>query len=223
MLQMLAVDKNVTVFERRTGGWAKYGVAPQRVDSMREAIYRLIQGEKFYFIVINEDTVPEFMPLLPIMRDVTEAPIFVLTSNYTVEKRTAALKNGADVYDPIHAQPRLNILSMLEVLKRWTDRTLHLKVRIGGEIILSQPRRKAFFEGREISLSKTEFAILHYLMANKGRVMTHEQILKEAWDKYIESDVGVLWRAVNRLRNKLPAPANEYIKIVRGVGYVFAP
>jgi DNA-binding response OmpR family regulator len=220
---MLAVDKNVTVFERRTGGWAKYGVAPQRVDSMREAIYRLIQGEKFYFIVINEDTVPEFMPLLPIMRDVTEAPIFVLTSNYTVEKRTTALKNGADVYDPIHAQPRHNILSMLELLKRWSDRSLNLEVLVGGDIVLSQPRRKVFIKDNEIALSKTEFAILHYLMSNTGCVMTHEQILKAAWDEYIESDVGVLWRAVNRLRAKLPAPANEYIKIVRGVGYVFEP
>lgn len=229
MVQLLAVDKSVVVYEQETAEWVKYGVLPQRVDFMNEAINRLKQNEEFLFIVINEDTVPEFMPLLPILRDVTDVPIFVMTSNYTIEKRVAALNNGADVYDPNNPQPMQNVLSTLELLKtlkRWTNRSVRLEVLLCGDIILSRPRRKVFTKDNEISLSKKEFEILYYLMSNNGYVMTHEQILKEIWgENYTNSDVDVLWRTVNRLRVKLSItpPANQYIKIERGVGYMFAP
>ncbi|MCL2030803.1 MAG: winged helix-turn-helix domain-containing protein, partial [Oscillospiraceae bacterium] len=66
----------------------------------------------------------------------------------------------------------------------------------------------------------------HYLMENSGCVVEHRQLMEEIWGKaYNEKDTDILWRTINRIRTKLSEiyPGNEYIRIERGVGYVFEP
>lgn len=61
-------------------------------------------------------------------------------------------------------------------------------------------------------------------MAGNGRVLTHTELLQEVWgDEYDGYETNVLWRTIDRLRNKLYAvsPEAEYIKVERGVGYKF--
>ena len=228
MERILAVDTDIAVHEEKTKNWAKYGIGTQRVNTMNDAINRLVDGEEFLFVVINEDTISDFLTHLPIMRDATELPIFVVTSSYAVDKKIKAMSLGADVYEPFISYAEQNVLLALEILKaqsRWSKRPQkQLPVFAGGDIILSQPRRKVFVQNTEVSLAKKEFDILRHLMANSGCVVEHKELMEEIWGKnYNEKDTDILWRAVNCIRTKLSEinPDNEYIKIERGVGYVF--
>ena len=135
---------------------------------------------------------------------------------------------GADVYDPFVSYTKQAVLLALEMLKaqnRWVKRPQkHVGILTGGDIILSQLRRKVFVKDTEVILAKKEFDILRYLMANSGCVLEHRQLMEEIWgEDYSEKDTDILWRTVNRIRTKLSKiyPNNEYIRIVRGVGYVF--
>ena len=228
MERILAVDTNVAVHEEQTEEWAKYGIGTQRVNTMNDAINRLVKGDEFLFIVINEDTITDFMKQLPVMRDATEFPIFVVTSTYTIDKKIKAMSLGADVYDPFVSYTKQTVLLALETLKaqnRWAKRPQkQVVVLTGGDIVLSQLRRKVFVKDTEISMAKKEFDILRYLMANGGCVVEHRLLMEEIWGKdYNEKDTDILWRTVNRIRTKLSkiCPDNEYIRIERGVGYVF--
>jgi len=228
MEKILAVDTNITVHEEQTKEWAKYGIGTKRVNTMSDAINRIEEGEQFLFVAINEDAISDFMKQLPIMRDVADVPIFIITSSYTIDKRIKAMSLGADMYEPFISYAKKMVLFTLEVLKaqnRWkTWPQRKLSVLAGGVVVLSQLRRKAFVKDIEIGLAKKEFDILYYLMENSGCVVNHKQLMEEIWGKdYNEKDTDILWKAVNRVRTKLSevCPANEFVKIERGVGYVF--
>jgi DNA-binding response OmpR family regulator len=227
---ILAVDTNVAVHEEQTKEWAKYGIGTQRVNTMHDAVDRLVKGGEFLFVVINEDTIFDFMKQLPVMRDATDLPIFVVTSAYTIDKKIRAMNLGADVYDPFVSYTKKTVLLALETLKvqnRWSNRAQkQVAILTGGDIILSQLRRKVFVKNTEVSLAKKEFDILRYLMANSGCVVEHKQLMGEIWGKdYNEKDTDILWRTINRIRTKLSGvyPDNGYIRIERGVGYAFEP
>ena len=230
MERILAIDTNVAVHEEQTEEWAKYGIGTQLVNTMNNAINKLINGDEFLFVVINEDTTSDFLKQLPIMRDATDLPIFVVTSEYTIDKKITAMSLGADVYDPFVSYAKKTVLLTLETLKvqnRWAKRPQkQLAILTGEDIILSQLRRKVFVKDNEVSLAKKEFDILRCLMANSGCVVEHKQLMEEIWGRdYNEKDTDILWRTVNRIRTKISRiyPDNEYIKIERGVGYIFEP
>ena len=225
---ILSIDKDTAIHEKTAAEWGKYGISVIRVDTMQKAIKQLTLKGNYLFIIINEDTIPGFITKLSTLRNITDTPIFVMSSTYTVEKTVKAMSNGADAYGRLPDQPKHNVLLALEVLKaqeRWAKRPHRpLDILIHGEIILSKTRRKVFVNDFEVSLGKKEFDILETLMSNYGCVMEHKQLLEEIWgETYSEKDADVLWRTINRLRVKLSEqyPVHEYIKIERGVGYVF--
>jgi DNA-binding response OmpR family regulator len=228
MERILVVDSDNPGHKQQAAEWSRYGVGNLRFDNMHEAIAQLKNMDEYLFIAINEDNVLDFMILLPIMRDITDNPIFVITSDYTIEKKVKAISLGADAYDPFNLSSEKNVHNALELLiahrKRTKRPTKAPQLLIGGDIILSQARRKVFVNDYEISLAKKEFDILRYLMENRGYVVEHKQLLQEIWgENYNEKDTDVLWRTVNRLRAKLSEgePTGDHIKIERGVGYIF--
>jgi DNA-binding response OmpR family regulator len=62
---------------------------------------------------------------------------------------------------------------------------------------------------------------LTYLIQNKGKVCTRNQILKDVWDIHFEYDTGVIDVFMNAIRKKLNLKIEEdYIKTIRGIGYI---
>jgi len=94
-----------------------------------------------------------------------------------------------------------------------------------GEVMLvaDPDRRLVFVNDQEIQLTPTEFEVLMYLMKNKGRVLSQDAILANAWGPEYLGDQSLVKQFVYRLRNKLePEPSEPYyIVTVRGSGYVF--
>jgi DNA-binding response OmpR family regulator len=227
---MLAVNTDIEVYEKAVAEWKKCDVTVRCVKTMHDAIILLKENDNYLFIAIFEDSVPDFMTILPVMRDVTDIPIFVMSSTYTVAKNIKAMSLGADVYNPYHLETNHNVLYALELLKaqkRWANRPYReLDILICREITLSQSRRKVFLNDDEILLGKKEFDILCFLMKNSGYVVEHERLLREVWgEEYSEKGADVLWRTINRLKTKLKknSKTHEYIRIDRKVGYVIDP
>jgi two-component system OmpR family response regulator len=76
--------------------------------------------------------------------------------------------------------------------------------------------------GRLVELSPTEYRLLHHLLLNTGRVLTHAQLLEQVWD-YGESEPSVLKTYISYLRRKLEtdfAGSPTLIHTRRGIGYV---
>jgi len=225
---ILAVDKDADVHARETVEWMKYGITALRVDTMSEAINTLAHRDDFLFVAINEDTIPDFTAQLCIMRDVTALSIFVLTSNYTIEKKIKAMDSGADVYDHFNSYIKNDVICVLAYLKAQKRKLKRipkrLRVLTGGNIILSPLRRNVFIKDIRVPLTKKEFDILQCLMAGNESVVTHAQLMRKVWgDKGELKNKVILWQTVDRLRRKLSkiSPTDEYIELERDVGYKF--
>ena len=66
-----------------------------------------------------------------------------------------------------------------------------------------------------------EFALLEFLMRNKGKVCRRTQIIEKVWDIHFEYNTGVIDVYINALRKKLALnKEQDYIQTIRGVGYI---
>ena len=107
-----------------------------------------------------------------------------------------------------------NILNRKAAERGSAGRTLE-----SGDVVLDLKTFRAFVDGRELELGRTEFRLLNYLMENKNQVLLKEQILQRIWDtggNYVEENT--LSVNISRLRKKL---GRDRIRTVQGIGYLW--
>ena len=73
--------------------------------------------------------------------------------------------------------------------------------------------------GQTMTLTVTEYKLLHYLLANARRVLTRDQILAQVWDYTFSGNASVLETYISYLRQKVDCVEPPLIHTVRGVGY----
>jgi len=87
---------------------------------------------------------------------------------------------------------------------------------------LSLQQRSVCIDNVSLNLTRQEFNLLHYLMLNKGIVLTYEQLYLMCWnEEYDGSAYVAIKNAIKRLRAKIAVAKREHIKIqnMRGVGF----
>ncbi len=92
-------------------------------------------------------------------------------------------------------------------------------MRVAGIVLdrLSQAVRRA---GQKIELISKEYALLEYLMANAGRVLSRTMIVEHVWDQSFDGATNIVDVYVRHLRNKVDdLHERKLIRTVRGVGY----
>ena len=93
-------------------------------------------------------------------------------------------------------------------------------VKLTGEVYLNTNSRKIVAEGREITLKALEYKLLYYLFANRGKVVSKDDLLRDVWeDEHINE--GTIAVHIRHLREKIEADPKEpqLIKTIWGVGY----
>jgi DNA-binding response OmpR family regulator len=141
--------------------------------------------------------------------------ILMLTAAGGPDDRVSGLSLGADDYlaKPFHF-PEL-VLRVQALARRRPDarpRTL----RVAG-IELDPVRRTAVRDGRVLSLSVKEFAVLEALMHASPGFLSAERLLEQVWDEHADPFTNTVAVTVGRLRRKLGAPA--VLATTPGVGY----
>lgn len=90
-----------------------------------------------------------------------------------------------------------------------------------GNITLNTTTHQVFKVNEEVNLTLKEFALLEYLIRNKGTVCRRSRIIESVWDIHFDYNTGVIDVYINALRKKLMLTEEEnYIQTVRGVGYI---
>ena len=151
-------------------------------------------------------------------KEFKDTPIIFLTAKDTVDETIFGLQSGANDY----IKKPFNFEELLERIK------VQLRPKSGehsvfklGDIILNTATHQVFKSEEEISLTQKEFALLEYLIRNKGIVCRRTRIIESVWDIHFEYNTGVIDVYINALRKKLKLGEDEnYIQTVRGIGYV---
>lgn len=151
-------------------------------------------------------------------KEFKETPVIFLTAKDTVDETIFGLQSGANDYikKPFHFEELLERIKVQLRPKSGEHSVFKL-----GDITLNTATHQVFKSKEEINLTQKEFALLEYLMRNKGMVCRRTRILESVWDIHFEYNTGVIDVYINALRKKLKLGEDEnYIQTVRGIGYV---
>ncbi|CAG1009461.1 Transcriptional regulatory protein QseB [Burkholderiales bacterium] len=144
-----------------------------------------------------------------------KVPVLVLTARDTVPEKIAGLDAGADDY-LVKPFDLGELQARLRALLRRGGATVE-PVLAHGALRLDPAARTVTWEGAAVELSAREFALLHVLLRNAGRVLSKAQLEEKlyGWGDEVESNTVEVY--IHHLRRKL---ATELIRTVRGVGYM---
>ena len=140
-----------------------------------------------------------------------------LTAKDTIQETIEGLQSGANDYikKPFSFE---ELVERIKVHFRNSDEQEILQL---GSIQIDLHKHMVFVNDKEVSLTQREFELLRYLVKNKGKVCTRNQIIEDVWDIHFEYDTGVIDVFINAIRKKLNLKIEEdYIKTIRGVGYI---
>lgn len=156
------------------------------------------------------------------IREWSEMPILVLSAVGDEERKVEALAAGADDYVTKPFGPRELVARLEAALRRARPETGEPAIAVDGlEIDLAARRVRS--DGEDVHLTPTEFKLLRVLVRNRGRLMTHRNLLVEVWGVEYEDDLQVLRAHVANLRRKIePEGEHVFIRTDPGVGYRFA-
>lgn len=152
-----------------------------------------------------------------------DLPILVLTARDSVSERVAGLDAGADDYLPKPFALEELLARMRALLRRTKpdDDDADSVAMTFSDLTLDPVTREVTRGQRQISLTRTEFALLEMLIANPRRVLTRSRILEEVWGFDFPTSGNALEVYVGYLRRKTEADGEpRLIHTVRGVGYV---
>ena len=181
--------------------------------------FELVQDQKFDLILLDW-MLPKIngLDLCKAIRVKDQTtPIIFLTAKDTIQETIEGLKAGANDY----IKKPFSFEELVERIKvhfrnKKQDETLTL-----GTITMDLMRHIVLKGEEEISLTQREFKLLTYLIQNKGKVCTRNQILRDVWEINFEYDTGVIDVFMNAIRKKLNLKIEEdYIKTIRGIGYI---
>ena len=156
------------------------------------------------------------------LREWTEIPLIVLSAVGDEDAKVRALAAGADDYITKPFGPRELVARLQANLRRTTPDPEEAQFRVDGlEVDLA--RRSVRVDGQEVHLTPTEFDLLRQLVRNRGRLLTHRDLLLSVWGPGYGEDTQVLRAHIANLRRKIePAEGRRYIRTDPGVGYRFA-
>ncbi len=148
-----------------------------------------------------------------------DTPVVFLTSLDSVEDRVAGLNSGGDYYlvKPFAMEELIAVVRAL-ARKNSGSRSNELTV---GDLVLDMGAKTVWRAGNQIYLTPKEYALLEYMMRNKGIVLSREMIEDNLWNFDYEGGTNVVDVYVSFLRKKIDTGFDEkLIQTVWGTGWV---
>jgi DNA-binding response OmpR family regulator len=149
-----------------------------------------------------------------------DVSFIIITARGSVEEKVKGLDMGADDYlskpfSLVELQSRI----MAVARRKFNFPNQEISM---GEFIMEVQSRKILYNGNEVELTKKEFDLLQYLVLNRNKVLTRQQLYEHIWGNILEDqyDSNFIDVHVKNVRKKLtvyaPAP---WLETVRGIGY----
>jgi two-component system OmpR family response regulator len=142
-------------------------------------------------------------------------PVLVLTARGTWSERVEGIDAGADDYLPKPFQIE-ELLARLRAIVRRSKGHSAPTVSI-GDTVLDGRQMRLTVKGVPVSLSPQEYRLVAYLMLNKGRVVSQQELSEHLQSAHFERESNAVEVLIGRVRRKLP---NALIETRRGFGYL---
>jgi DNA-binding response OmpR family regulator len=223
-MKVLLVDDEPTILETvetklRREGYSVFTAATAE-DGMR--LYKQAKPD----LLILDVMLPQRsgFDLCKAVRKESKVPILFLTARAGESDRVAGFELGADDYVVKPFNLAELAARVRALLRRSSGGTEPLRVVESGNLRIDPKTHEVTLDGKALSLSPKEFALLHFLAQNPGQVFSRDTLLDRVWglDAYVNSrtvDVHIHW-----LRERIEPDPSKPTRLItlRGIGYKFA-
>lgn len=159
------------------------------------------------------------------IREFSNVPIILLTAKSETEDKVLGLNVGADDYITKPFAPVEVLARVRSQLRRYASLGSRPEenaslLTIGG-IVMDDRTKVVTVEGEPVSLTPTEYAILHLLMSNPGKVFSTKVLYESVWQEVALGSEGAVAVHIRHLREKIEINPSEprYLKVMWGQGY----
>ena len=147
-------------------------------------------------------------------------PILMLTAKNSEQDKIISFESGLDDYITKPFLPSELIARVKAILKRTSQSNQDHESLIFDDIKIDTSQKKAFRGARRLNLGPTEFKILLFLLKNKQKVFSREQILNKIWPNQVNVEIRTVDVHIRRLRKELNKNGEQdLIRTVRSAGY----
>ncbi len=180
--------------------------------------YELYQNHKVDLVLL--DWILPKMTGIEVCKSIRKSdpkiPIIFLTAKDLVQETIEGLQAGANDYikKPFSFD---ELVVRIKIHFRDEEEIDELNL---GPITITQSKHQVLSDNKEVVLTQREYELLVYLIKNQDTVCTRSQIIEDVWNIHYEYDTGVIDVFMNAIRKKLGINKEEYIKTIRGVGYI---
>ena len=217
---ILVVDDDPETLRQVRDTLAEAGYAPLVTGDPWE-LARIIRAEKPRLVLLDlmlpgTDGV-ELMQTIP---ELSDLPVIFISGYGRDETIARALEAGAEDYVVKPFSPTELTARIRAALRRRSNPVPFVL----GELAIDYDRRRVSVAGRPVTLTPTEYDLLRALAQGAGRVLTHEDLLRQVWARRGTANPKIVRAYVKRLRTRLGDDADRpaWIFNERGVGYRMA-
>jgi DNA-binding response OmpR family regulator len=147
-------------------------------------------------------------------------PILMLTALGTSEDKVAGFDSGADDY-LVKPFDFTELVARIKALTRRSNPDASLTILEAKDLKLDTNKKVAMRGDQQIALTAKEYALLEYLLLNKGKVVSRQQIAGDVWDIHFDTGTNVVDVYVNFLRKKIDRDFDvKLIQTLIGMGYM---
>ena len=154
------------------------------------------------------------------IRKQSNMPIIIVTSRDSELDELLSINNGADHYITKPFNIQILLAKIGSLLRRTNMQEVNDKID-AKDFILNTSNNTIEKDGKIIELTKNEYKILKYLVQNRGKILSREDIMECLWESESFIDDNTLTVNITRLRNKLEElELKELLETKRGQGYI---
>jgi two-component system OmpR family response regulator len=148
----------------------------------------------------------------------SRTPVIFLTARDSTDDRVRGLTAGGDDY-MVKPFAVAELVARVQLRLQQAGRATNQTVLRCADLELDIDAHRVSRAGTVVELSPTEYKLLHYLLANSGRVLTRAQLLDHVWEYDFGGDSSVVDTYISYLRRKLDHVEPKLIHTIRGVGF----
>lgn len=218
--KILVVDDETMITELLSDHLGDEGYEVYTANCADCALQLLPSGPELILLDINMPGV-DGLELCKNIRDHVSCPILFLTARIAEQDKINGLQYGGDDYitKPFSLK-ELSARVAAHLRRDERARSRSSSVLTSGELLVNLSQRRLFYRDTEIEVSKREFDIIEFLLANAGQVFDRERMYERIWGYDAEGNADVIKEHIRKIRAKLhEATGEEYIETVWGVGY----
>lgn len=221
MKKLMIIEDSKTIREELKALLNRYGYKVFASDKF-ENIINDVENEKPHLILLDINLpIYDGFYICREIRKISNIPIIIVTSRDNEVDELMSINLGADdfVTKPYNTQILLARIS--SVLKRVYNDSGNMDILEYKDLSLNLSKGTVKSSTGSLEISKNDIKILSYLIKNKEKIVTREELMNYMWNSDLYVDDNTLSVNINRLRKKLEEIGlKDYIETRRGLGYI---